>query len=77
MENKSKCSIILIIGIVLVIASIFASPIIYGEYKYRKCIGLVDNLTVEMKELSGEKKGADYFQKMMLLQCYGSAFGDK
>jgi hypothetical protein len=77
MENKSNCSKIVLVGIVVIVASIFLSPIVYGEYKYRKCIGLINNLTVEMRELSGEKKAADYFQQMMILQCYGSAFNDK
>ncbi len=76
MENKSNCSKVLIIGIVLVIASIFLSPILYSEYRYRKCIGLIDGLVKEMKSLSDEKS-ALYFEKMMVLQCYGSAFGEK
>lgn len=77
MENKSNCSKIVLVGIVLIVASIFISPIVYGEYKYRKCIGLINNLTTEMRELSGEKKAAEYFQQMMILQCYGSAFNEK
>jgi hypothetical protein len=30
-----------------------------------------------MKDASGDKKAADYFKQMLVLQCYGSAFGEK
>ncbi len=75
--KKSNCTTVVVIGVAFIVASIFLSPIVYGEYKYRKCIGLIDNLSAEMKDLSGEKRAAEYFKQMMVLQCYGSAFGDK
>lgn len=80
MENqakKSNCTTVVVIGVAFIVAAIFLSPILYGEYKYRKCIGLIDNLSAEMKDISGEKKAAEYFKQMMVLQCYGSAFGEK
>jgi hypothetical protein len=80
MENqvkKSNCTTVVVIGTVFIVASIFLSPIVYGEYKYRKCIGLIDNLSAEMKDVSGDKKAAEYFKQMMVLQCYGSAFGEQ
>jgi hypothetical protein len=27
--------------------------------------------------VSGDKKAAEYFKQMMVLQCYGSAFGEQ
>lgn len=80
MENQvknSNCTTVIVISTVFIVASIFLSPIVYGEYKYRKCIGLIDNLSAEIKDASGDKKAADYFKQMMVLQCYGSAFGEK
>jgi hypothetical protein len=73
--KKSNCTTVVIIGTIFIVVSIFLSPIIYGEYKYRKCIGLIDNLSAEMKDASGDNKAADYFKQMLVLQCYGSAFG--
>jgi hypothetical protein len=76
MENKSNCSKIVVLGIVLIVASIFLSPIVYGEYRYRKCIELAADLTANSQALKEFKNMFDY-DAALKLQCYAAAFGEK
>jgi len=79
MENtitKSNCSTILIVGFSLVVMAILFAPILYDEYKYRRCISLASDITNNSQLYKQIKDFVDY-EAVLRLQCYGSAFNDK
>ena len=78
MENqvkKSNCTTVVVIGVVFIVAAIFLSPILYGEYKYRRCVSLAAEVTANSKVYK-EFKNFIYYDAVLRLQCYGSAFGE-
>ena len=79
MENqntKSSCSRVLVIGLIFIVISILFAPILYDEYKYRRCISLASDVTNNSKLYKEVKSFIDY-EAILRLQCYGAAFGDK
>jgi hypothetical protein len=77
MENtKSSCPKLIIGSAVVVVITILFAPILYDEYKYRRCIALASDITNNSKLYKEVKSFVDY-EAILRLQCYGAAFGDK
>jgi hypothetical protein len=77
MENtKSSCPKLIIGSAVVVVVTILFAPILYDEYKYRRCISLASDITNNSKLYKEVKSFVDY-EAILRLQCYGAAFGDK
>jgi hypothetical protein len=79
MENqnkKSSCPKVLVIGLVFIVAAILFAPILYDEYKYRRCIRLASDITNNSQLYKEVKSFIDY-EAILRLQCYGAAFSDK
>ena len=79
MENqntKSSCSKVLVIGLIFVVIAILFAPILYDEYKYRRCIRLASDVTNNSKLYKEVKSFIDY-EAILRLQCYGATIGDK
>lgn len=77
MENtKSSCPKLIIGSAVVVVITILFAPILYDEYKYRRCISLASDITNNSKLYKEVKSFVDY-EAILRLQCYGAAFGDK
>ncbi len=65
----------LVVGVIAIIASIFLSPIVYNEYKYRKCVALTSEFAQNSQMVKEVGKAMD-FEGMLKLKCYGVAYGD-
>ncbi len=77
MENtKSSCPKLIIGSAVVVVVAILFAPIVYDEYKYRRCISLASDITNNSKLYKEVKSFVDY-EAILRLQCYGATFGDK
>ena len=75
-STKSNCPKFVIGGAIAVVVAILFAPIVYDEYKYRRCISLASDITNNSKLYKEVKSFVDY-EAILRLQCYGATFGDK